>query len=407
MDRYDIAVVGAGLMGSAAARHLVADFPGMSVCVIGPDEPADRKAHDGVFASHYDQGRITRVLDPSPLWAELARRSMAQYPVIEAGSGIRFHHAVGCLRATDMPEAVAQIDDCAARFKPPHRRLDAEQCRDAFPYLRFSGAFTAWQEAGAAGYINPRSLVQAQLSIAEANGATIARDIAAGIERRAGIWRVKTRTGAVIQAGKLLLTAGGYCNTLLRRKLDLRTKAHTILLAEVAPGESERLKGMPSVIAAFDHDSVTSLYMLPPLPYPDGRMTIKLGPGGRPQELPAAEHFLDSRDSDSELLPWFHSDGRDDIAAAMKAALHAMLPGLKTLSYRSVPCLITYTAGGNPYIDQLDEGLYAATGGNGSAAKSSDAIGRLGALLCAADAWHDKLNRDAFRAVFSENQAAD
>ena len=81
MTVYDIAVIGKGLIGSAAARHLAVSFHDLKVCVIGPDEPQIRKAHDGVFASHYDQGRITRVLDPSPLWGHLARESIKQYRV--------------------------------------------------------------------------------------------------------------------------------------------------------------------------------------------------------------------------------------------------------------------------------------------------------------------------------------
>ncbi len=148
MTVYDIAVNGKGLIGSAAARHLAASFPDLKICVIGPDEPQNRKAHDGVFASHYDQGRITRVLDPSPLWGHLARESIKQYPFIENASGIQFHHRVGCLRATDNPERVKQVDDCAAQYRPPHRRLDAAACREAHPYLSFSDNFVAWDEGG-------------------------------------------------------------------------------------------------------------------------------------------------------------------------------------------------------------------------------------------------------------------
>lgn len=39
MDRsFDVCVIGAGLWGSAAARHL-SQSPGMKVCLIGPEEP--------------------------------------------------------------------------------------------------------------------------------------------------------------------------------------------------------------------------------------------------------------------------------------------------------------------------------------------------------------------------------
>ena len=56
---HRIIVIGRGLVGSAAGRHLSALTDG--VVVLGPDEPTDRAAHTGVFASHYDEGRITRV----------------------------------------------------------------------------------------------------------------------------------------------------------------------------------------------------------------------------------------------------------------------------------------------------------------------------------------------------------
>ena len=395
MTVYDIAVIGKGLIGSAAARHLAASFPDLKICVIGPDEPQNRKAHDGVFASHYDQGRITRVLDPSPLWGHLARESIKQYPFIENASGIQFHHRVGCLRATDNPERVKQVDDCAAQYRPPHRRLDAAACREAHPYLSFSDDFVAWDEGGEAGYINPRSLIQAQLKAAEGNGAVIVREIVTRWQGASDGYEILTREGSSIKARRILLTAGGYSNTLLEKKLRLRTKSHTILLTEIPPAEVHRLKTMPSVISSFDHPLVDSLYMLPPVPYPDGKTYIKLGPSGW------NENFLDATEHDRELLDWFHSDGKQDIAEAMKAAMHKMIPGLQTLSYQSVPCLITYSAHGNPYVDEVREkSVYVATADNGMGAKSSDEIGRMGALLCATDDWHSELDRDDFRVVY-------
>ena len=397
MTIYDIAVIGKGLIGSAAARHLASNFPELKICVVGPDEPENRLTHKGVFSSHYDQGRITRVLDPSPLWGHLARESIAQYPVIEAVSGIQFHHRVGCLRATDIPERIQQVDDCAARFQPPHRRLDAASCREAYPYLSFSDAFIAWDEGGEAGYINPRSLIAAQLKSAEDNGATVFRDIVTGIQRVGDCHEIHSREGKTRRARKILLTAGGYSNTLLEKKLRLRTKSHTILLAEAPSAEVNRLRTMPSIISSFDNPQVDSLYMLPPVTYPDGKTYIKLGGSGW------NEVILDATETDLELLDWFHSDGGQDTADALKTALHKMIPGLRTVSYHSAPCLVTNSAHGNPYVDALQEGsVYVATAGNGMGAKSSDEIGRVGAMLCATDNWHSELDRNEFRAVYHD-----
>ena len=397
MANYDIVVIGAGLIGSAAARHLASSFPELSVVVIGPDEPKDRKSHDGVFASHYDQGRITRVLDPSPLWGLLARASIARYPEIESASGIKFHHRVGCLRATDIPERVVQIDACAAEFEPPHQRLDAAACAEAYPFLAFSNDFVAWAESGEAGYINPRQLVEAQLKAAEARGAKVIREIVRALKCDGDGVSIETREGRRLRTRKALLTAGGYSNTLLERKLVLPTKSHTILLAEVSPDEIERLRSMPSIISSFEDADVASLYMLPPVEYPNGKTYIKLGPSG------LDEHFLDATEDDRELIPWFQSDGSARIAAWLKHALHRMIPDLKAISYQTVPCLITRSAHGNPYIDAINDGrLYVTTAGNGYGAKSSDEIGRIGAMLCANGAWRSELNRQAFRAVYAD-----
>ncbi len=394
---YDIAVIGAGLFGSAALRHLALNFPELRVCAIGPDEPKDRKSHEGVFASHYDQGRITRVLDPSPLWGQLARASIARYPSIESAGGLKFHHRVGCLRATDIPERVAQIDACAAEFEPPHQRLDAAGCQREYPFLAFSDDFVAWDEGGDAGYVNPRQLIEAQLGAAQAKGAAVIREIVSALECGDDCVTLATRAGRRLRARKALLTAGGYSNILLRRKLVLPTKSHTILLAEVAPAEINRLRAMPSIISSFDNPEVASLYMLPPVQYPDGKTYIKLGPSGED------EQFFDATEDDRELLPWFQSDGSAEIAAWLKKALHRMIPDLKAVSYQTVPCLITRSAHGNPYVDALVDGrLYLATAGNGYGAKSSDEIGRLGAMLCATDEWHSELDREAFRAVYAD-----
>ena len=66
-------------------------------------------------------------------------------------------------------------------------------------------------------------------------------------------------------------------------------------------------------------------------------------------------------------------------------------------------CLITYSAHGNPYIDVLEaERVYVTTAGNGMGAKSSDEIGRIGALLCATGEWHSELDREDFRVVYAE-----
>ena len=66
------AVIGSGLIGSAAARHLAE--AGHDVTLIGV--PEERSAELNTFASHHDEGRVTRIVDPDPVWSIAARRSI-------------------------------------------------------------------------------------------------------------------------------------------------------------------------------------------------------------------------------------------------------------------------------------------------------------------------------------------
>src|SRR3546814_15422875 len=83
------------MMGAAAARHLSQWTDG--IALIGPGEPQDCRSHEGVFASHYDEARITRTIDPDADWARLANRSIARYDEIAVASGIDFCTEAGCL----------------------------------------------------------------------------------------------------------------------------------------------------------------------------------------------------------------------------------------------------------------------------------------------------------------------
>ncbi len=84
---FEYAVVGAGLIGSATAKYISEINP--NTVLLGPSEPKDKKSHQGIFGSHYDEGRITRISDTMSGWAYLAKKSIQQYKTIEKKSGIR------------------------------------------------------------------------------------------------------------------------------------------------------------------------------------------------------------------------------------------------------------------------------------------------------------------------------
>jgi sarcosine oxidase len=386
------------MIGSAATRYLSA--MGLRVAAVGPAEPTNWQEHSGVFASHYDQGRITRIIDPDGVWAVLGARSIAAYGEIEAAGGIAFHHPVGCLRVSPfyqqpddtIAQAAAHGDAHGAQFQ----LLPAAELAARFPFLHFAPGSTALWEEGGAGYINPRSLVAAQLTAAERQGATVIRATVTRLAKQNGVVELATDQGESVRAAKVLVAAGAYTNQLLPRPLDLRARAVSILLAEVDEAEAARLAAMPSIIYRLDGDpTLFSIYALPPIRYPDGRTYVKIG-GALFEPIHRSSH--------AEWVEWFHGPGNPVETGAVRQVLEAMLPGLRVRRYATKPCVVTYTAHDHPYVDVLDADspadgqLFVAAGGCGAAAKSSNEIGRMAALLVANRAWTYDIPTETFRA---------
>ena len=117
--QFSIIVIGNGLIGSAAARYLAGESD--AVALLGPPEPSDWENHDGVFSSHYDEGRITRIMDSNPHWAEFAHRSIDEYPNIEKESGIRFFILWGVFRV--LKQGCLEINGIHSKMKLPDIKL--------------------------------------------------------------------------------------------------------------------------------------------------------------------------------------------------------------------------------------------------------------------------------------------
>lgn len=374
MDTFDVVVVGKGLMGAAAARHLAR--AGVSVALVGPDEPGEHRTHAGVFASHYDSGRITRTIDADPDWALLARRSIARYGEIEAESGIRFYAEVGCLiAAPEGSTAMARTVEASGRVGAQACLLDATALAAAFPALRFPGEYAALHEARGAGTIDPRALVAAQARLAAAAGARIVAAEVVAVRDRGAHVEIETAEGTTLGAARAVIAAGGFSIApgLLPRRLDLGVKARTVLFAEVGPEDAARYAAMPSIIRHGANDP-ESFYVLPPVRYPDGRLRIKIG--GDP-----VDRVLETEPA---IRAWFRGEGDAVAAAHMHGHLATLLPDLRPVALTTAPCVTSFTRHGHPYVGFAEsERIVVLTGGNGAAAKSSDEIGRLGATLAA------------------------
>lgn len=375
MADFKYIVVGAGMMGAAAARHLSAETDG--VALIGPAEPQDRKEHRGVFSSHYDEARITRGFDGNPVWAQLASRSIARYADIEAKSGISFYAEAGCLFAGNGAglggEYVSSALAASGALGLDIETVGADNMGHRFPMLSLPTDFTGYFEAKNAGYINPRALVRAQCVVAEKQGAKLIRKTADRIIDTFSGVEVITREGQCYTADKVIVAAGGFTNMadLLPAPVDMAATGRTIVFFELNEEKQNAFSGMPSTIVLAEHgDDI--VYILPPVRYPDGKTYLKIGGESEKGRLETLD----------EAIAWFHSYGGQAEVESLTSIALGLMPSLEGCAVTSGSCVASITRTGYPYIGYTQfSNIAVLTGGNFVSAKSSDELGRLGAVL--------------------------
>ncbi|MCW1409973.1 FAD-dependent oxidoreductase [Rhizobium sp. 1AS11] len=369
-------IIGRGMMGAAAARHLSSMADG--IALIGSREPEERKAHHGVFASHYDEARITRTFDGNLAWGTFAARALDRYREIEAKSGISFYSEVGCLFAGPTPKSE---QDYIERALTVSRRLGGDietiapsELGGRFPYLAVAADFTGYFERKRAGHINPRALVRAQAKLAEQGGVSLVEATATSV-RDAGSHVEVTAGDKIYSAERVLVAAGGFGNfhALLPCPVDIRVMARTVAFYEIGEREMAIFGDMPSTIVLGDREE-DHIYILPPVRYPDGKTYLKLG--GDTEAL--------SFDRLEDAGAWFRSDGSAAERDHLSSVALQLMPGLAGCPVTSAPCMANFTPTGYPYAGFTQSPRIAVlTGGNFVAAKSSDELGRLGAVLLA------------------------
>lgn len=380
---HKFAVVGRGLIGSAAARHLAEAADG--VLCIGPDEPERRADHAGVFGSHYDEGRMTRFVDPMAEWAITAHQSIQRYRDIEARSGVTFHDPVGYL-GLGYPGSTynARCAAMADAYGIAIERVDTDTLRQRYPFIDIEDGVDGLIELGGAGSISPRNLVRAQTVLAENAGATLIRQPARSLRSILGGVEIELWDGTLVQAEKVLITTGAFTQACGLSPVDLGTVVfgRTTVLAKIETEAEQALLGMPTMI-----DTSIGAYILPPLRYPDGHLYLKMGVG----------EVTDPQFSDLDgLQHWFHSKGSSQDRDRFIKHLKSLFPVLKECQHwQTDTCAVTYTKSGLPIIDDvLDNKVAVAVGGCGKGAKGSDEWGRIAAGVMRDAPWSSDVARE-------------
>ena len=369
MSNYDVIVVGRGLIGSAAARHLATR--GVSVALIGPGEPADHRTHTGVFASHYDSGRIVRILDPNPYYAQIAKASIGRFRALEEQTGTNFYHEVGYLVASNNQAYLNQMEACAKLHYPQVEHISQPNLVDRFPYFNFPKDIRALYQPTHGGHLNPRQHIAAQNKALEMMGGVVIEDTV--VEIRPTESRIEASTsggGGWVSGGRILLATGIYANVggIIPRKISFEVEPHTTVLAEIPAEQLRSLTDMPSLSYRLGNNSQRYIYFMPPIQYLDGKYYLKIG-HSKGDRIPNDE---------ASLRAWFQSDGDPKRVKWLTETLRSLLPSIKFASLHSRSCALTISPTGKQFIDQFgDEPIYALLADHGQCAKSADELGFL------------------------------
>jgi len=394
-ERFDVAVVGAGMIGACAAWRIAAR--GLSVALVGPGEPEDKSGHRGVFSSHYDQGRITRILDADPLWARLAQASIARYRDLEREGGIGFYCETGCLRLGPAGDAgLDAADRNGLALGARHRRLTADELRQHLPLLCLPDGAEGLLETDRAGHVNPRALVAAACAAAERRGGRLVRAEVRALDVLSGGCRLTLVDGNRLDAGRVLVATGAFAHdrAILPRRLDLAVEPRTVVMFAC---DGAALAGLPSLISSIGGDGgEIDLYAVPPVAYPDGRVYFKAGTGAFSAPLDTAAGIEPVKD-------WFRGPGRAHEIAYIRACVEGLLPVLSGAAVTTSQCAVTVSPTNHPYIAMIDGGpIGVAVGGNGYAAKSCLEIGRIAGDMIVAGAHVEDGDAVAFAPRFAD-----
>ncbi|RDG36675.1 FAD-dependent oxidoreductase [Streptomyces corynorhini] len=199
-ESFDVAVVGAGLAGAAAAWRLAAR--GLSVAVF------EAYAVGHPHGSSHGSSRIFRRTYTDPFYVALTGRAAEAWQELETDSGTVLRRRTGGLDtgAGAAPEELARV---LAAAGVPNELLTAGEAGRRWPGMRFTGPVLHHPEAGV---LDPGATVAACLRRAGEQGArllTETRVTRAAYPATGGV-RLVADTGEELSAQRVVLAAGAW-----------------------------------------------------------------------------------------------------------------------------------------------------------------------------------------------------
>jgi len=237
MNRWDLIVVGAGAVGSAALR--AASEAGARALCLEQHVPANLRG------SSHGRSRIFRhAYFEHPDYVPLLRHSTARFESLERESGAALLHRCGMLVAGPAGSEVVEGSLASARrWGLAVEALDAAALRSRLPWFEFPGEAAGAFESDA-GLVRPEATIGAALRVAASRGAQLrvtARVL--GLAEDATGVTVSTREGDE-RATAVIVAAGPWTARLLPELAPLLAVTRQVQ-AWFKPADGLDTNGMP------------------------------------------------------------------------------------------------------------------------------------------------------------------
>ncbi len=356
MNAVDVAVIGAGGVGSAALMHLAR----RKLSVVGFEQHATEAdvSHDR-GASHGGTRVIRKAYGEGGAYVPLLERAYVLWRELEKDSGKSLLHLVGCLNIGPPDhDFIRGVIASARAHHLPHEVLSAAELRARYPIFHPRQSDVAVFEQDA-GLLAVEACTRAHVAVALRHGAQLRREQVLSLQLRKDEVTVTTAQGS-LRARKVVIAAGPWWHTQpwlqeLGSKLTIRRQVQCWFPSPPQPRE----------LPCFIHmvDARRSFYGLPAF---DGRgPKICQHKGGAITTADTIERLTTDADSDP-----------------VREYLRAHLPELDAPPEQRKTCLYSVTPDENFLVGALPGKPVVVLGGfSGHGFKFASALGEIAADL--------------------------
>jgi monomeric sarcosine oxidase len=243
---YDVVVIGAGAMGSAAAYHLARG--GQKTLLL------EQFSVDHVFGSSYGHSRIIRYAYDHPIYLEMARAVFPMWADLEAESGQQLYTKTGGLDfgRPDYPHFAAtrqSMLDQNIHFE----ELAPDEVARRFPQFRLDEDMLGLFQADA-GLVRPSQTVKTLVRLAQQHGADFVDNCPVTRIEPKGAGATVHTANERYEAARLVVCAGSWAKALLESAgltLPLQATRQQLLFFDAADAQYDA-PHMPIYIAWDD-----------------------------------------------------------------------------------------------------------------------------------------------------------